>query len=173
MTQKEYRKLLKQNHICRNCKKQDAYTLNGRTYCAECAEKNAEQKRNARKKDGGEKDRIACRKHQEKNRKEHKCVYCGRKLQEDYNYKTCVYCRAKNRKYLEQRRREAGMISWDMRCSSDICFQCGKNPPIEGKRLCKECYEKKVQTCMPIFEKMAWKGREILRSKNKLYQSKE
>ena len=39
MTESEYRAKLKANHICRDCKKTDAYTLAGRTYCAECAEK--------------------------------------------------------------------------------------------------------------------------------------
>lgn len=103
MTKKEYRNLLKKHHFCRDCKKQDAFTLNGRTYCAECAEKIAERKRNERKKDGGEKERIACKKHREKNKKEHKCVYCGRKMPEDYNYKTCVYCRAIKRKSQKKR----------------------------------------------------------------------
>lgn len=37
MTNAEWRKRLKAAHLCRECKKQDAYTLGGRTYCAECA----------------------------------------------------------------------------------------------------------------------------------------
>lgn len=51
----DYRKLLKKHHICRDCKKQDAYTLAGRTYCAECAQKQAEAKRNEYARDGGKK----------------------------------------------------------------------------------------------------------------------
>ena len=39
MTESEYRAKLKANHICRDCKQTDAYTLAGRTYCAECARK--------------------------------------------------------------------------------------------------------------------------------------
>ena len=33
---KEYRDLLKKQHLCQNCKKQDAYTLMGKIYCYEC-----------------------------------------------------------------------------------------------------------------------------------------
>lgn len=45
MTESEYRAKLKANHICRDCKQTDAYTLAGRTYCAECAEKMANRKK--------------------------------------------------------------------------------------------------------------------------------
>ena len=48
MTESEYREKLKANHICRDCKQTDAYTLAGRTYCAECAEKMANRKREKR-----------------------------------------------------------------------------------------------------------------------------
>ena len=39
MTQKEFRDLRKKAGVCRDCGKEDAYTMAGRTYCAECAEK--------------------------------------------------------------------------------------------------------------------------------------
>ena len=39
MTRVEWYHLLKERHICPSCKRQDAYTLAGRTYCMECAEK--------------------------------------------------------------------------------------------------------------------------------------
>lgn len=173
MTQQEYRQKLKKYHICRECKKQDAYTLNGRTYCADCAEKIAERKRKERAKDGGLKNKIACKKWKEKNESEHRCKKCGRALADSYTYKTCEYCRAKQRERLRKRRIENGILPWDMRCNSDVCFQCGKKTPISGKRLCKECYESKLKVCMPQFEKMAEKGRDILRNQNKLFQKRE
>lgn len=37
MTEKEYRKKLKEAHICRDCKRQDAYTLAGRKWNEEGA----------------------------------------------------------------------------------------------------------------------------------------
>lgn len=36
---RDYRKWLKEHHFCVSCKKQDAYTLNGRIQCFECNEK--------------------------------------------------------------------------------------------------------------------------------------
>lgn len=55
MNRNEYNKLLKEHHICPRCKKQDAYTLAGRYYCAECAEKSAVASRKYRVGNGGEK----------------------------------------------------------------------------------------------------------------------
>lgn len=166
----DYRKLLKKHHICRDCKKQDAYTLAGRTYCAECAQKQAEAKRNEYARDRGKKNRIACQKWKQKNEEEHKCSYCGKQLPDDCKYKTCNYCRIKMRRYNKEYRRKKGSISWEMRMSSDYCFQCAKNKPLEGKRLCKECYEKKLEISMPYFETNAEKGREIVRQElNKLF----
>lgn len=174
MTLQEYRKKQKKYHICRDCGNQDAFTLSGRTYCAECAAKQAAAKREQRAKDGGKKNQEACKKWRDKNIAEHKCVYCGRPLTENYKYKTCEYCRAKMRKRLEEKRRQDGVMTWDMRCSSDYCFQCGKNPPIEGGRLCEKCYEKKIKTCIPQFERMVEKGREITRKQNsRLFQKSE
>ena len=48
MTESEYRAKLKANHICLDCKQNDANTLTGRTYCAECAEKMANRKKEKR-----------------------------------------------------------------------------------------------------------------------------
>ena len=39
MTTQEWRKRLKAAHICLDCGQQDAYTLNGYTYCHDCNEK--------------------------------------------------------------------------------------------------------------------------------------
>lgn len=170
MNLSEYRKLLKEHHICRDCKEQDAYTLAGRTYCAECAEKMAEGARKRRARDGGEKNRIACQKWKQKNIEEHKCIYCGRQLPDDYRYKACNYCHIKLRRYDEEYRRKKGVITWGMRTSSEYCFQCAKNKPLAGKRLCKECYENKLKTCIPQFEECAEKGREIIRKElNRLF----
>ena len=49
MTQKEFRDLRKKAGVCRDCGKEDAYTMAGRTYCAECAEKDRLRKEEARK----------------------------------------------------------------------------------------------------------------------------
>lgn len=166
----DYRKLLKQHHICCDCKKQDAYTIAGRTLCAECAEKRAEAARKKYTCDGGEKQKIATKKYREKNEKEHKCILCGKQLPNYCKYKTCDLCRRKARRRELDKLREKGTIPWDMRTSSEYCFQCAKKKPLVTGRLCKDCYGKKLETCMPQFEEMAKKGREIVRKElNKIF----
>ena len=81
MTLNEYRQKLKENHICRDCKKTDAFTLSGRTYCADCAEKIRLAKAKARQ--DPEKREIMlqqtrdCAKRHEEN---HECKTCGKPL---------------------------------------------------------------------------------------------
>ena len=45
---KERRELLIKCHMCRECGKQDAYTLNGHTKCADCVERDTERRREQR-----------------------------------------------------------------------------------------------------------------------------
>lgn len=45
---RERRELLRRLHFCRECGKQDAYTLNGRAKCAECVERDTELRRQKR-----------------------------------------------------------------------------------------------------------------------------
>ena len=49
MNQQEFRALRKKAGVCRDCGREDAYTMAGRTYCAECAEKDRHRKEMARK----------------------------------------------------------------------------------------------------------------------------
>lgn len=42
---KSLRVLRKRLHLCRDCGKQDAYTMNGRPRCAECVERDTERNR--------------------------------------------------------------------------------------------------------------------------------
>jgi hypothetical protein len=54
VTDREYRDLLHKNHLCRYCKRQDAYTLSVHVLCAVCAENEREGQRKRREKDGGQ-----------------------------------------------------------------------------------------------------------------------
>ena len=44
----ELRALRKRLHMCRECGRQDAYTLAGRTYCADCVERDTARRREKR-----------------------------------------------------------------------------------------------------------------------------
>ena len=79
MTESEYRAKLKAHHICRDCKKTDAYTLAGRTYCADCAKKMANRKREKRT-DAREEYNANRAEYRKKLIEEKRSSLCGKKL---------------------------------------------------------------------------------------------
>lgn len=127
---------LRSVHRCVQCGTVDAYTLNGRAYCADCAEWRRNYYNNRRKRpDVREKANQQLRDRTEKWRSQGLCTSCGRKT--DPPYKTCSRCRYMARaKYRESHPypvMENGVCSW-----------CRKRPPIDGKKLCDECYRKSL-----------------------------
>ena len=141
MTEKEWRTRLKEAHLCRNCKQQDAYTLGGRTYCAECAAKEAERKRRWRAADGGEANRRGNVRWKEHMLAEGRCIYCGR-VKPDDGRKTCAWCLRKMSAKRRDRMVQTGM-NWP-RGSNGLCYQCNKREVVKGKRLCAECMAVKL-----------------------------
>lgn len=141
MTEKEWRARLKAAHICRGCKKQDAYTLGGRTYCEECAAKEAERKRRWREADGGEANRRIRRTTDERRRAEGRCITCGR-VKPDDGRVTCAWCLRKMSEKRRDRMVQSGM-NWP-RGSNGLCYQCNKREVVKGKRLCAECMAVKL-----------------------------
>lgn len=83
MTVAEYRKRLKAAHLCRECKKVDAYTLGGRTMCAECAERHAARER-ARRAAHIEDERAHKNEYRHQQRQQRReaglCSQCGRRM---------------------------------------------------------------------------------------------
>lgn len=145
MTIQEYRVKLKKAHLCRDCKKQDAYTLAGRTYCYDCAEKQRIAKANARK-DPVKRERMLeqHRQMQERYEQQHRCKLCGKPLEKNYTYKTCKMCRFKMAKAIKKSRYKIHGIP-NLRGENGICWQCNKQPCIEGKKLCQSCYDMKLK----------------------------
>ena len=137
---REWRRMLKEHHICRSCKRQDAYTLNGRTYCAECAGKGAEKQRNWREKHPGA-NAAAVKRSFEKRVAEGRCKYCGDPLPDD-GYKSCPTCRARMRKLNAEYRAAKGVNQ--PRGGNGYCWQCNRRPAQEGFRLCRECRDMKL-----------------------------
>ena len=142
--QKKYRKELydycTKHHLCHSCYTKDAYTLNGRALCGDCAEKQNEYKRvHTDKEHRTELRRILRQKHIEN----HECAECGEKLPENYYYKICQKCREKKRRdYLRQH------PDAFTRGKLGLCWLCNKKPVLEGKNTCKECYEKLSKACI-------------------------
>ena len=145
MDEAEYRRLLKKNHICRDCRKQDAYTLAGRTYCFECAEKGRKAKAQARK-DPEKRAKMLLQKRQQIGRyiTENKCVRCGKQLRD--RKRMCGVC------YELQRRAQRKSRGATPR-GLGLCWQCNKKPCIDGKKLCEVCYEWKLPIALANLEK--------------------
>lgn len=93
----DYTQMLRRNHLCRRCKQQDAFTLNGRMYCSECADKFAQRRRNEYR---DPKRRKVVRETQkniyDKRKEQGLCTRCGR-INKDTKHATCSICRAQRR----------------------------------------------------------------------------
>lgn len=139
---RRYRLKLKEAHICRECKKQDAYTLAGRTRCSECAEKLRAAKANARA-DPEKREKMLLQKREQlaRYRNQNKCLNCGKQLHN--GERLCGICRERQRRASQKSRELHGVVP---RLPGIICWQCNKQPLMDGKRLCPSCYEKKVKT---------------------------
>ena len=134
MTVKEFRQKRKRAGVCRDCGKVDAYTIGGRTFCYECAEKGAEKKRLARQ-DPEKRKRMLEQHRQMQLRYEqaHKCKLCGKPLPSDYKYKRCVNCRTRQARAVRRSRENRYGIIPDRR-EEGQCFMCNKQPVIKGNR---------------------------------------
>lgn len=158
MTINEFRQKRKKAGVCRDCGKVDAYTMGGRTYCFECAQKGAERKRLARQ--NPEKRERMLEQHRQmqlRYEQEHKCKQCGKPLPEDYKFKRCVACRAEQARAVKRSRENRYGIIPDRR-EEGQCFMCNKQPAMEGKRMCKACYEQRLPIAIANLEKTRGKN---------------
>ena len=136
----------KRNCVCRDCGKQDAYTLAGRALCYECAEKSRLRKKIARK-DQKQKEKMLKqhRDMQERRKASGLCPICGRIP--TAGHIRCDSCNAKNREYLKAKRHKdnADLRYWEDRASGlRGCFLCGEKC-VEGKKLCKRHYAQRLE----------------------------
>lgn len=87
---------LKTVRRCVQCGKQDAYTLNGRTYCAECMEwRNAYYQKRREDPEYAKKWADRSTERRRRFRESGLCPRCGKKPEPPYSL--CAKCRAKNR----------------------------------------------------------------------------
>ncbi len=93
---------LRANHRCVQCRKVDAYTLNGRAYCAECtAYRNAYYARRWKARPDVRADnQRRVTEFLQKRRDQGLCPSCGRKSEPPYIY--CAACRAKRRRLWQE-----------------------------------------------------------------------
>ena len=101
---KERYQWIKENHLCVQCHKQDAYTLSGRVHCFECTQKDKEYRQKSYWKDP-EKDKIRKQKKHDESEQQGICVRCHKRKPID-GLKMCPTCLAKNRKNTEYGQRK-------------------------------------------------------------------
>lgn len=138
---KQFRAMRKKAGVCRDCGKEDAYTMVGRLLCAECAEKDRLRHEQDRK-DPVKYQKMLDSHNNMRNRRKIQgmCTLCGKSLPERWPYVTCDTCRARQKRYSEQARRRRGVPTWEERTSGKVCFICGA-PQIKGLKVCAECKE--------------------------------
>lgn len=132
---KRHREKMKKEGRCLYCGKEDAYTIIGRVRCFDCSEKERIRKIQYRNDpDKSEKERIKRIRRKGNWIEDGKCPLCGRKNTGRYKY--CQYCRAK-----DKRRKQKNRENKSFTRGTTLCWQCNKEKPIEGKKLCAECYK--------------------------------
>ena len=113
--------------ICPKCK--DAPLMGDERSCPECRAKESERLRKYRHYKPEYRKR-----HYEKNKSLGLCVRCGRKVIP--GHVMCPVCSGTQRKSSDLLIGER-----TYRALHGICYRCGKNPCIDGKKLCTDCYD--------------------------------
>ena len=136
--------MLKSLHLCQECKRQDGRTLNGYVFCWECAERRklVERERRAAKSDElnrHESERRAMLKEQ------HLCIYCERRLPDGDTRVLCARCRGRKRLYNQR--------TYVPKRVGNVCYYCCSRPPMDGYKVCKECYTEHVGYLEKAWEK--------------------
>ena len=132
---KKVRQIRKKEGLCIQCGKEDAYTMAGRSRCADCAEKMREADKRRYKKDGKKRNDQAYQQRIERGL----CVRCG-KHPVPPGRRICDLCVKQTQRNTRKRFIEQGG-NWP-RGENGICWTCNKEPVIPGQRVCAACYEK-------------------------------
>lgn len=124
---------------CLRCGKEDAYTMNKHTYCADCTAWYCERgtkwaKANRQAINERKKARTAERK------QNGECVVCGEKLINNGGYVVCQKCRQKSKAYKRKAYEAEGHISRAQAEYMGLCKRCCREPAMDGKKLCERCY---------------------------------
>lgn len=139
---------LKKHHVCTQCKKTDAYTLNGRSRCYECTKANTERHKKSYAKNREAMQKKAKEKYQQ-NKENGICVECE-KRPAAYGTRLCAKCRADEINRQRKRREKQGIIPRYLFDGIERCQTCGKTLTdeniVKGKKLCKGCYAKHIKS---------------------------
>lgn len=133
---------------CVLCGGQDAYTLNDRSLCAECAEKRRTLAENYRK-ERPEQIRAYRAEYEKTRRAAGLCHACGKPTENGRS--CCPRCQSRENRRRREKMREDGLLNLP-RGENGFCWTCNKRPALREKRLCGECMERQ----MGILRESAW-----------------
>jgi hypothetical protein len=134
--------------ICIRCGKNKAEPH--KKMCYECLGKESDTyKSKGRTGEQREKDRERKRQLAEERRTAHICIRCGKHHTDTGGL--CAYCRGKQKTYRDNNRSD---IQRSERPDYGICYICGKQPIIEGKKVCSSCYGTRLETLPAMWENM-------------------
>ena len=154
---KERREWYKAHGICYKCGTADA--LKGKTLCADCADRQADYA--AKNYWANKAEHLAKRHERQKKRSAERkaqglCVVCG-KREAQKGRTRCAICAEKDRRKQLKHSRKIGRIPYDLRVSPDVCYIC-LGEPMEGSRLCADCYKKSCEHLEIGRSKIKWEN---------------
>lgn len=141
MTEKEYAAAYKaavyyerkKSGVCTMCGKEDAFTMIGRSRCAECAER---QNQNHRK----NRNREWFLSRYSERKAKGLCVDCGKPAMEGHVRCAYHYDRVSRstKKWLKHKLESDGVNS--PRGGNGFCYRCNKQKALPGMKVCQSCY---------------------------------
>lgn len=136
-------------HLCRDCGKQDARTLNCYGYCYECKEKRNAWSREYREKNR-ERENAKRREKYAERKANNLCGLCGHPMLIYDTHSTCPRCRGNAYKRF--------ISKYEPKRVGNVCHQCCNAPPMDGKKLCQSCYDRAVEICRQMRERKGAKA---------------
>lgn len=138
LTDKQY---WKSKERCIECHEQDAFTLNGRSLCGVCAEKERLRKAKEYQNNGEvirKRDQIAY----EARKKMRLCVKCGKPLEDGNHRVRCLRCTRKQSiaEHIKLEN-EAPKVRNYPRGDNGICYVCNQRETFPDRRCCAKCYQ--------------------------------
>lgn len=143
---KQNRKYHERIGICTHCGKNPAEP--NKKLCYECLGQFQDSYSEKGKTDEQkEKDRLRKRQLKQTRIENGLCPRCGK--HQSQNGGLCQRCRAYLKNYRDKNRCD---LSRSERPDYGICYICGKNPTIKGKKVCDKCYETRLSTLPAMWE---------------------
>lgn len=135
--------------ICVQCNKEKA--KQGQSRCQKCLDHAAESRRKKRsemseeeKEREKQKKRDYMKNLREQKKKNGICIWCNKPVSK-YSNMFCIDCRV-----AASKRNKGKGIARSERVAYGLCYICGKEPIVEGKSVCKNCYEDKLKEVQKI-----------------------